>query len=50
MLARARERGRRADWDPPQDAEFSVEYFKSFDFVLNALDNLGTPLSTLING
>ena len=24
-----------------QDAEFHVDYFKSFDFVMNALDNLG---------
>lgn len=31
----------------PQDNEFNVDYFKSFDFVMNALDNLGQPLAPL---
>lgn len=31
----------------PQDNEFNVDYFKSFDFVMNALDNLGNSVPVL---
>jgi molybdopterin/thiamine biosynthesis adenylyltransferase len=33
-----------------QDDEYNVDYFKSFDFVMNALDNLGASASIQLYG